>query len=94
MVQSGTILRVLSLRLPQEFGKVLRKHRVRKNWSQMRLAQEAGLHLNALGNLERGERSPTLHTVFMLSEALELLPSELVAEVDERLRRDQSRNSR
>ena len=68
--------------LPDVFGEVLRKHRKRKGWSQMKLATEAGLHLNALSNLERGKRNPSLHTVFVLARALGVPPSKLVAAVE------------
>jgi transcriptional regulator with XRE-family HTH domain len=50
----------------------------------MRLAMEAGLHLNAVGNLERGERGPTLLTVFLLCRALEIRPSRLVGEIEKK----------
>jgi transcriptional regulator with XRE-family HTH domain len=36
----------------------------------MKLAQEAGLHLNTLGKLESGTRNPSLHTIFALCRAL------------------------
>lgn len=48
----------------------------------MTLAMHAGLHLNAVSNLERGLRSPTLQTVFLLSQALGVPASTLVAEVE------------
>jgi transcriptional regulator with XRE-family HTH domain len=38
----------------------------------MTLATKAGLHLNAIGSLERGLRSPTLPTVFALCRALDV----------------------
>lgn len=64
------------------FGQVLKKYRERKEWSQMKLAAEAELHLNAVNNLERGEGSPNLFTVFALARALGVPPSELVAAVE------------
>ncbi len=48
----------------------MREYRKRKGWSQMKLAMEAGMHLNALGNLERGKRNPSLQTIFLLCQAL------------------------
>lgn len=50
----------------------------------MSLAAEAGLHLNAIGGLERGERSPTLQTLFLISRALGVSVSQLVADVEKR----------
>jgi transcriptional regulator with XRE-family HTH domain len=68
--------------LPKAFGKELQKLRRKKGWSQMKLAMEAGLHLNALGNLERGQRSPSLHTVMVLCRALGVPAAELIAAVE------------
>lgn len=53
----------------------------------MTLATQAGLHLNAVSNLERGLRSPTLQTVMLLSQALGVSASSLVAEVEQLPRR-------
>jgi len=48
----------------------------------MTLAAEAKLHLNAIGNLERGLRSPTVQTLFLISHALEVPPSQIIAAVE------------
>jgi transcriptional regulator with XRE-family HTH domain len=56
--------------LSKAFGKALHRERQRKGWSQMKLAQEAGLHLNTLGKLESGTRNPSLHTIVALCRAL------------------------
>lgn len=48
----------------------------------MTLAAESGLHLNAIGNLERGERSPTLQTLFLICRALDIPVSRLVADIE------------
>lgn len=64
------------------FGLALTKLRKEKKWSQMKLAAEAGLHLNAVSNLERGERSPSLYTVFVLARALGIPASKLIAAVE------------
>lgn len=82
-IPSASFLNV-SPSLPEVFGQVLRAHRERKGWSQMSLAAEAGLHLNAIGGLERGERSPTLQTLFLISRALGVSVSQLVADVEKR----------
>jgi transcriptional regulator with XRE-family HTH domain len=73
------------LLLDEKFGAVLAEYRQRAGMSQMKLAAKARLHLNAVGNLERGKRKPTLHTVILLSRALGVPASELVAAVEERL---------
>ena len=48
----------------------------------MTLATKAGLHLNAVSNLERGQRSPSLHTVLALSRALKVPAARLIAAVE------------
>lgn len=72
----------MSSTLPEIAGQVLREHRERKGWSQMTLAAEAGLHLNAIGNLERGERSPSLQTLFLICRALGIPVARLVADIE------------
>lgn len=56
----------------------------------MKLAIEAGMHLNALGNLERGEHNPSLQTIFVLCKALRVSVAEFMAEV-ERVHADQGK---
>lgn len=68
--------------LAEFFGNLIKAERKRLGLSQMALAAKAGMHLNALGNLERGQRSPSLHTILRLSNALDVKASSLVAKVD------------
>jgi transcriptional regulator with XRE-family HTH domain len=68
--------------LPAAFGQVLCAYREHKGWSQMELATRAGLHLNAISNLERGKRSPNLLTVLLLARALEIPASKLIAALE------------
>jgi transcriptional regulator with XRE-family HTH domain len=68
--------------LPEVFGAVLSRYRKRQGWSQMTLAMKAGLHLNAVSNLERGKRGPSLHTVLLLSRALKVPAAKLIAAVE------------
>lgn len=49
----------------------------------MKLAMEAGMHLNALGNLERGKRNPSLHTIFVLCKALNVTVAKFLAAVED-----------
>jgi len=73
----------MSNELPTAFAQVLRQYRKRKKWSQMRLAMEADMHLNSLGNLERGERNPSLQTIFILCKALDVSVAEFMAAVED-----------
>ncbi len=72
----------MSKDLSTAFGDVLKRYRKGKKWSQMKLAMEAGMHLNALGNLERGHTSPSLSTLFALARALDVPIGEFMTKVE------------
>jgi len=65
-------------RLLREFGKRIRALRTTRGWSQERLAEEAGLHRNYVGGLERGERNVSLVNIGRLASAFGMTPSELL----------------
>jgi transcriptional regulator with XRE-family HTH domain len=71
--------------LPQAFSEALKKIRKQKNLSQMELAARAKLHLNAVGALERGTRSPNLQTVHSLAKALGISMVELIRDAESTL---------
>lgn len=48
----------------------------------MELAAQAGMHLNALGNLERGKRNPSLQTVFILCRTLGVPVADFMGQVE------------
>jgi len=60
------------------FGTRLRDFRIAKRWSQDRLAEEAGLTLNYVGNLERGEQTASLTVLLKLCIALEVSAPQLL----------------
>ncbi len=64
--------------LGRSFGDAVRKRRRQLGLSQEKLAFRCGSHRNYIGEIERGEKSPSLHIVFALAEALEMEASELV----------------
>jgi transcriptional regulator with XRE-family HTH domain/tetratricopeptide (TPR) repeat protein len=56
-----------------QFGELLRRHRLAAGLTQRDLGRRAGLSLNAISLLERGERQrPYLHTLTVLADALDL----------------------
>ncbi len=67
------------------FGAVLRELRRARGLSQERLALEAGYDRSYVGELERGEKSPSLRTIFRLARAIGVSPSALIAAVEARL---------
>lgn len=75
-----SILLFLKKDLGTVFGEVVRRHRNERGLSQMALAAESGLHLTAVGSVERGRWNPSLHTVFVIARALNCHPQDLVAE--------------
>ena len=67
------------------FGVVLRQLRERSGHSQDSFAHSTGYHRNYIGQLERGEKSPSLSAIFNLSQCFELRPSQLLALVERQL---------
>jgi transcriptional regulator with XRE-family HTH domain len=66
-------------REPQRlFGIVLRQLRQKLDKSQDAFAHSTGYHRNYIGQLERGEKSPSLKALFDFAEAFDMLPSELL----------------
>jgi transcriptional regulator with XRE-family HTH domain len=72
--------------IPRAFGQVLRSHRERRKWSQLQLAEKADLHLNTIGMLERGERGPSLETVFLFCEIFDVSVDRFMAAVAKELK--------
>lgn len=68
--------------LEHTFGEVLRDLRNQRKISQERLAEYADLDRTYISLLERGLRQPTLETIFKISNALTILPSELIKRVE------------
>jgi len=66
--------------LERAFAQSLRQARHRRGMTQEALAFAAGLDRTAISLLERSLRSPSLETVFVIAEALDMGAAELVAE--------------
>jgi transcriptional regulator with XRE-family HTH domain len=62
----------------QAFGEHLRKLRNAKKLSQEDLADKCGTTLSQIGRFERGERSPTLSTILILAQGLDIEPKKLL----------------
>ena len=60
------------------FGRVLREVRKSRSLSQDELGAKSGYHRTYIGLLERGEKSPSLRTIFNLAATLEVSPSAIV----------------
>ena len=64
------------------FGQVLRSVRESRDLSQEELAARAGYHRTYIGQLERGEKSPSLRTLFNLSSTLGVKSSVLIRRIE------------
>ncbi len=69
----------------QSVALVVRNLRKDLKLSQEELAERSGLHRNFVGLIERGERSPTIETIFKLANGLETTPTRLIAAVEANL---------
>jgi transcriptional regulator with XRE-family HTH domain len=67
------------------FGRVLRSVRENRGLSQEELGARAGYHRTYIGQLERGEKSPSLRTLFNLALTLAVSPSALIKRVERTL---------
>ena len=61
-----------------EFGERGRARRAELGKSQEQLAAETSLHWSYIGQVERGQRNVTLHSILKLAEVLAVDPGELV----------------
>lgn len=66
-------------------GKVIADFRKRKNVSQEVLSGLADIGRTHLSAIERGERKPTLETLYRLSMALNVKMSDIVIEIEKEL---------
>jgi len=56
----------------KKFGDKVQSVRKSKGISQEKLAEKLSLHRNYVGMIERGERNPTIRTLYKLSKALQV----------------------
>lgn len=90
VTQSRPVIVLLVMKekdLPKAFGLALKKLRTDAGYSQDSLAKECKLDRTFISLLERGERQPTLTTLYKVAEALELTVQQIIAQVDQQLGR-------
>ncbi len=71
---------------PKIVGSVLSKYRRKRGVSQEVLSGLAAIERTHLSAIERGERKPTLETLYRISCALDVRMSETVAEIEENIK--------
>ena len=70
---------------PIAVGEAIAHCRKRKGLSQDVLSALAGIGRTHLSAIERGERKPTLETLYKISIALDMRMSDLVVEIETRI---------
>lgn len=75
------------------FGQALREARAARGLSQEDLALEGGFDRTYISLLERGVQSPTLRTIFKLSEVLQTRASEIVRKTETHLEKKAHSNT-
>lgn len=68
--------------LEERFGVLLKKLRTDKGLTQEQLADECELDRTYISLLERGQRQPTLSTLFKIAEVLKVSASSIVKELE------------
>ena len=62
--------------------KKLKREREKQNISQLELSYSSGVSQNMITYIENGKRTPTIHTILKLCNALKINPSALFIEVN------------
>lgn len=55
-----------------EIGERIRLYRMKKNWTQADLAERSESNISHIGSIERGEKVPTVDTIYKFCQALDL----------------------
>jgi transcriptional regulator with XRE-family HTH domain len=74
-VKNGTVRRMPNIHM--QFGKSVRRLRLRRKVSQEELADLAGLHATYIGRIERGRQNISLTNIGKIARALKVKPREL-----------------
>lgn len=67
-------------------GEVIREYRIKKGVSQEVLSGLADIGRTHLSAIERGERKPTLETLYRIATALDANMSDIVLEIEKRIK--------
>ena len=62
----------------ERFGMRLQKVRKEKRISQEELAAQLSMHRTYIGMIERGERNPTIRTLYKIAKALKVRAGDLL----------------
>lgn len=68
-------------------GKVIQEFREKKNLSQEVVSGLADIGRTHLSAIERGARKPTLETFFRICDAMDIKPSVVIKEIEDRIQK-------
>jgi len=74
-------------------GCVIKGLREEKGMSQELLSGLAGLDRTHYSKIERGQRSPTIDTLFKISHALDIKPHELMTAIEKAVQEQEANHS-
>lgn len=75
------------MELNDSFANALKKLRSERGLSQEELAFKANLHRTYISQLERGLKSPTLNTLYILAGVLGISLSEFITSIEKDIKR-------
>lgn len=67
------------------FGPILRQFRIERKLTQEALAEKVGVVTSYISMMESGQKFPNLEMLFILGEALDMSPSDLIHAMENRL---------
>ncbi|MCM1181335.1 MAG: helix-turn-helix domain-containing protein [Clostridium sp.] len=71
------------MNITEEIGNRIRYYRTRQKISQEKLSEYSDLHPTYIGQLERGEKTPTIETLYKIARGLHISLSTLVEGIED-----------
>ena len=71
------------MKIATELGHRIRKYRKAKGFTQEELSVKCNLHPTYIGQIERGEKNPSVESIYKICRALELRTSVLFERIDD-----------
>ena len=72
------MINIKNKKLVIAIGERIRNLRIQQKMSQEELANEADVPLSQIGRIERGETNPTISTLYVIAQALQLTLKDIV----------------
>jgi transcriptional regulator with XRE-family HTH domain len=73
---------MVATELQEAFGQVVREFRLKAGLSQEALSFACGRHRTYVSLIERGKNAPSITTLWLLADALNVRPSEIIRRVE------------